>query len=538
MVRLISTAQLEPNVPASYCALSHCWGKTVDVKLTRANLDAMKMIQIQTLPKNFQDAVKITGQLRTRYLWIDSLCIVQDDAQEWEAQSTKMGLVYTNVKCVISATASKDSTGGCFQSRNLDYNDCLLYESESKVLKVCTLQRSPQLPALFKTLVENAPLAKRAWAFQERYLASRTLHFCNGLVLFECNAVIASALDKSEQRYSVKANVQADGKLHARLDVEQVEKPEPTWSPPPPNFDKITLLKHRHAARKGWERRRKIRPQYTAQLEKQAAMLKASARLCTRGAFEFLWRFTGTTLIEKIEFHNSWFELVQQYSTRQLTFGTDKAMAMAGIASCIQQNTGLNYAAGLWTEMLPFNLLWIAPNNPGSRPVRSVPSWSWTSVDGKISHPLNVYENETRNLYKYRQRLNGGKLFRSNWDAIKPLISSESLLEEDAVNGLIHKATLKLSGHICKLDMSKINVSFDTSEHPSVGELHFLPVLSFQNASLPPKTKATQIHGIILRQRPDLGSRYERVGYFWTVDTSLTVEGLAFQGPNSAIEIV
>ena len=52
------------------------------VKLTKNNVETMKSIQIQTLPKNFQDAVVITRQLGCRYLWIDSLNIIQDDDEE------------------------------------------------------------------------------------------------------------------------------------------------------------------------------------------------------------------------------------------------------------------------------------------------------------------------------------------------------------------------------------------------------------------------------------------------------------------------
>ncbi len=89
---------------------------------------------------------------------------------------------------------------------------------------------------------------------------------------------------------------------------------------------------------------------------------------------------------EKLEFHNRWLEVVGEYSARQLTVSTYKAIAIAGVTSIVQQNTGLTYAAGLWKEMLLFNLLWIPSGDPGPRPARRTPTWSWTSVDGRVTH--------------------------------------------------------------------------------------------------------------------------------------------------------
>jgi hypothetical protein len=138
-VQLVSTSQFEPGSTPTYCALSHCWGGTVDFKLTGNELDQMQSLQMNLLPRNFQHAIAITRQLGVCYLWIDSLCIIQDDTGEWEAQSAKMGLVYANAKCVISATASKNSTGCCFVPRALRYDDCVLYESRTTALVAAAL---------------------------------------------------------------------------------------------------------------------------------------------------------------------------------------------------------------------------------------------------------------------------------------------------------------------------------------------------------------------------------------------------------------
>jgi hypothetical protein len=267
----------------------------VKVKLTKDNLDIVKSIETHTLPENFRDAVVITRQLGVRYVWIDSLCIVQDDALEWEVQSTKMGLVYANARCVISATASKDSAGGCFLPRVLRYNDC---KYGNGFLVVRSLQ-APTLPHLFEFTVDKASLKQRAWAFQERYLASRTLHFCDGFVLFECNTLTASEYDKNGREYPAKPYVRSDGKLHAQSDVEDVERDVERYMTKP--FEVAVRSKRPYY----WSKRAKVNPLYLAKQKKAAEMFEASARRGVRGAFESLWHFKGEMLEEMIEFHNS-----------------------------------------------------------------------------------------------------------------------------------------------------------------------------------------------------------------------------------------
>ncbi|PQE03115.1 heterokaryon incompatibility protein [Rutstroemia sp. NJR-2017a BVV2] len=59
----------------------------------------------------FQNAVQITRALGLRYLWIDSLCIIQDDKDDWQFESAKMANIYLGSCVTIAATASFDSTG-------------------------------------------------------------------------------------------------------------------------------------------------------------------------------------------------------------------------------------------------------------------------------------------------------------------------------------------------------------------------------------------------------------------------------------------
>ena len=98
-----------------YTTLSHCWGKDQPIKTTKANLsDHLREVKWPLLPKTFQDAVIITHGLGIEYLWIDSLCIVQDDMNDWGKESAEMKNVYGYSYLTIAAAAGEDSRHGLF----------------------------------------------------------------------------------------------------------------------------------------------------------------------------------------------------------------------------------------------------------------------------------------------------------------------------------------------------------------------------------------------------------------------------------------
>jgi Heterokaryon incompatibility protein (HET) len=100
-----------------YFTLSYCWGSAEDRKLpitTRSNLlKQSSLIQYGKMPRAFQDAIDITRQLGIKYLWIDSLCIIQGFEGGWEEQSSIMGDIYAHSFCTLAASSSSGSHGGC-----------------------------------------------------------------------------------------------------------------------------------------------------------------------------------------------------------------------------------------------------------------------------------------------------------------------------------------------------------------------------------------------------------------------------------------
>ena len=179
-VRIITTDK-NPRA-GEYMTLSHCWGAAQFITLRKDNLAELGQgIQLGKLPKTFQDAVAVAQWFEIRYLWIDSLCIVQDSQEDWVKESATMRSVYSRSTMNISATGAVDPSIGCFLDRKPD-----------NILPFSALLSGSQIECIcfednfWRANISDAPLSKRAWAFQERLLSPRILHFGAIQMSWEC----------------------------------------------------------------------------------------------------------------------------------------------------------------------------------------------------------------------------------------------------------------------------------------------------------------------------------------------------------------
>ncbi|CAG9942401.1 unnamed protein product [Clonostachys rosea f. rosea IK726] len=100
----------EESIKEDYATLSHCWGGQSIIKLTTDALaQFQKKIETASLPQTFRDAILVARRLGIRYLWIDSLCIIQDSLQDWQKEAALMGEVYSNSTLNVMATACRNS---------------------------------------------------------------------------------------------------------------------------------------------------------------------------------------------------------------------------------------------------------------------------------------------------------------------------------------------------------------------------------------------------------------------------------------------
>lgn len=197
-VKLVRLDQIEEALsPIRYVALSHCWGLSTRPphKTTRANYsDHTRHIPIAALSRTFQDAIRVTRALGIRFIWIDSLCIIQDDADDWAAEAVKMASVYQGSYFTIAATSSPDGDGGLFLDppapATLVYvePDNGLLDVKGNSLHSCFIRH----PVASPSVIWDAPLSQRAWVLQEQILSARLIHFTEHQMYYQCNSGLES----------------------------------------------------------------------------------------------------------------------------------------------------------------------------------------------------------------------------------------------------------------------------------------------------------------------------------------------------------
>ncbi|RAK94781.1 HET domain-containing protein [Aspergillus ibericus CBS 121593] len=168
--------ELESSV--DYIALSHCWGdKTLEREqclTTDRNYSQRKQgFQYDQLPRLFQNAIEVTRNLGKDYLWIDALCIIQGNKDDWQKEGKKMEDVFASAYCTIAPSSATCWVDGFLSN----------FPTKIPIHKVC---QSPNPEHDFSQHVDNGPLSKRAWVLQERILSRRTIFFTSRGIYWEC----------------------------------------------------------------------------------------------------------------------------------------------------------------------------------------------------------------------------------------------------------------------------------------------------------------------------------------------------------------
>ena len=322
----------------SYVALSHCWGSSGDPswKTTLATLrDKKSSIDIASLPKMYQDAITITWKLGHRYIWIDSLCIIQDSIEDWSREAAMMGRIYENSVITVCASRAESSQMGCLARREAGPFDPVIFEQQvgpQKSGRVYIYRRiyshrvARDKTGLFYANVDQSPLATRAWAMQERMLSPRNIHYGKEQIFWEC---IGKRYAEGGGRFIARAE---DG-LYLPTTADRSDPEVPDSAKPSQGY------------------------------------LKSS------------------------RWYIYWYRIVEFYTARKLSRPTDKLPALSGLAMETQKQTGDEYLAGLWPTCIHLGLAWrVRADSPSSRPpLYRAPSWSWASIDGPVSYNASFF---------------------------------------------------------------------------------------------------------------------------------------------------
>ena len=188
-LRLINTDDISGASRTSlrYITLSHKWGEANFLTLTLSNrLELEHGIGFAELSQNFKDAVLITRRLGYRYLWIDSLCIIQDSITDWELEAKVMHQVYQNSFLNIAASEADGHRQGLLKQKDPSHWSSFRVRFKTNTLEedyLCFLDA-------WEYIKYGAPLNRRGWVLQERLLSPRTIHFASP-IYWECRELVA-----------------------------------------------------------------------------------------------------------------------------------------------------------------------------------------------------------------------------------------------------------------------------------------------------------------------------------------------------------
>jgi hypothetical protein len=348
-VRLVETASLPAGLDDHrYTALSYRWGSTNTLTTTAETVqERMAHIPLSRMPRTIHDAVQVTRRLGVRFLWVDALCIIQDDKDDWDKEAARMGDVYMNAYCTIAAHAAKHADHGFLEESlqrekviavggNLDGGS---FEAEMAAYRAWAEDGAPTLAAsrpfdseaFFvargshgQLHLDRSELSSRGWVLQERILSPRIIHFGPGGSLY----------------------------FEAQGGVEHVET----------GFD----------------------PKSSPFRELRGALAAVDQR--PHGGLPKTRPATLPETANKVVYHD-WYNMVTRYSECFLTNPSDKLVALSGIIRKCEELTGDTCMSGIWANDLIYCLLWLRREEPLKRNLAApAPTWSWASVDGKIQY--------------------------------------------------------------------------------------------------------------------------------------------------------
>lgn len=145
-------------------------------------------VNIRALPQTFRDAVCITHAIDVRYLWTDSLCIVQDDLDEWAQEAVKMASIFQNAYFTICATGARSCKEGCGVSTQFSLGVHVDIPSAAKenltdspiaagLRQLCVRRRYWRKVHDHCVTIRQFPIHSHGWIFQETLLSRRVIYF-------------------------------------------------------------------------------------------------------------------------------------------------------------------------------------------------------------------------------------------------------------------------------------------------------------------------------------------------------------------------
>ncbi|CCF34787.1 TOL [Colletotrichum higginsianum] len=228
-IRVIQTNTISDEA-RKYMTLSHCWGKEAFVTLTVERFDKFTNDGIPwsnsssgngiSSNQNFIDAIKITQKLGIRYLWIDSICIIQEDEEDWAVEAKIMHKVYRYSYCNLAAVDSKNCLGGLFRGRKHGVLPAT-YDPRGSSHRLSGRKWRILTSDLWDKDLLGSPLYTRGWVFQERMLSPRLLQFGHSQLFWDCATI--SACEALPEGFPLSLDAKAASDRHWRQRLQEAD---------------------------------------------------------------------------------------------------------------------------------------------------------------------------------------------------------------------------------------------------------------------------------------------------------------------------
>ncbi|KAI7779905.1 heterokaryon incompatibility protein (HET) domain-containing protein [Diaporthe eres] len=390
-LRVIDTEELrvrEVEMPCRYACLSYVWGKgrqTQYTTATRESLEAPRALQGVDLPQTIQDAIKVTIEAGLQYLWVDALCILQDDPTDKVKIISKMGPIYGGATLTIIASTNTDPHEGLPGMGTA--HRCVAQDTATiHGLKLAVGLHDPRQPI---PDIDGSVWSSRAWTFQERALSGRSVYFTRSQMVFKC---VHCAIMLEE---TVPAPDLAFRHLpvqdHAQRDLIVMLWSHPSLS----RFNHIgfstggpgghimlsgaTDMKDSDWSKMSLEERREIAPVFDLQVEAPRDFMGSIGD--TDG---------GSTPWDMYR------RAVEDYTKRKLTWESDAVNAFSGVEHIVRRGMNTKFWFGLPSFAFEQALLWHAkePLELRTQSNKTIfPSWSWVGWRGQVSYRGRGWKN-------------------------------------------------------------------------------------------------------------------------------------------------
>ncbi|KAK8139355.1 HET-domain-containing protein [Apiospora sp. TS-2023a] len=416
----------EPPV-SRYATLSHCWGGASILKCTTENLEALQRdIQYDSLPRTFQHVINTIRSLGIRYVWIDSLCIIQNSNEDWQTEAAAMGDVYQHAVLNIAATHGKDSHAGLFTPQYPQTNSAVFQMNggEADGIEMIVTENLN-----WTDLIELGSLNQRAWVLQESLLSTRIIHFARGHTFWECAQLCA------------------------------------------------------------WE------------LVPRGPQGRAKAPVGT-------WTFQSVSPLADLDLEGIWALVIRIYPFCNITFQSDKLVALSGIVRKLATRFGDQYHQGLWRGGMEKQLCWASGIWRNDQPrIDQIPSWSWASLKDTQIVPGFFYGGGWKEKSVSVRAAGTASVIDVTEDSMQIRIRCPCYSFEFTSNPIwnaIFKADLVIPG---VLPAVKFQATHDTADLTSVGD--WLVATMYSGVLY---SGAYDIHGLLLEPVPGTCGTYRRRG--------------------------